>query len=245
MRKHAWVVIAFLAVVATGCTTMESTTKYNAYRKTVDKLTFPQYLGMTCKDLGLDLTDILSAGISFGPGILIDVQFTKIGEIGAGYSDVATMGWYRRAAGTYREIRKEGGVSGLYYRHYDMEPIYGTPQLFDENVRPRALRDFTIRHNTDRHWADIGGNVHFMAFGANIYVSPYQAADFLVDVVAFPYNAFLRPAFNSWGFRPPEIDIDNDDTTTLAREKAELTVVQPETGFPPAEVIDQLFRTGY
>ena len=126
----------------------------------------------------------------------------------------------------------------------DMQPIYGTPPLFDER-RPGRMRDFTIRHNSDRHWMDIGGNVQFMALGGNMYFSPYETVDFLIDVVAFPYNALLRPAFASWGFNPPEIDIDNDDTTAIAREKAELTVVNPETGFPPAELIDQLFRTGY
>lgn len=243
MKKHAWVVIAFLAAVSTGCTTMESTAQYNAYRKNVDNLGFGGYFVMTCKDLVLDFTDIFSAGISFGPGMLIDVQPTKILEFGAGYADVATMGWRHRAAGHYREIRKEGGISGVYYRHMDMQPIYGTVPLFLE--RPRALRDFTIRHNSDRHWADIGGNFQFMAVGANIYASPHEAIDFLLDVVAFPYNAFLRPIGNVCGFRPPEIDIVDDDTTAVAREKAELTVVNPEAGFPPTELIDQLFRTGY
>ncbi len=245
MRKHAWVVIAFLAVVSTGCTTMESSAEYSAYRKAMDTAPHGGYFWMTCKDLALDFTDILSAGVSFGPGLLIDIQPTKVLEIGAGYADVATIGWRHRASGFYREIRKEGGISGLYYRHMDLEPIYGTPQLFNKNERPRAMRDFTIRHNNDRHWLDIGLNFQLVAFGADVYFSPEETADFLVDVVAFPYNALLRPLFNSWGFRPPEIDIDNDDTTAIAREKAELTVVKPETGFPPAELIDQLFRTGY
>jgi len=243
MKKRVWVVIAFLAAVSTGCSTMESTTQYHAYRKSVDRAGSSGYFAMTCRDLALDFTDILSGGISFGPGFLLDIQLTKVGEIGAGYADVATMGWRHRAAGYYREIRKEGGISGLYYRHMDMQPIYGTPPLFNERIR--AMRDFTIRHNNDRHWMDIGGNFQFVALGGNLYFSPYETVDFLIDVIAFPYNALLRPTFASWGFNPPEIDIDNDDTTAIAREKAELTVVNPETGFPPAELIDQLFRTGY
>jgi hypothetical protein len=237
MRKCGWLAVAFLVALSSGCA-IQSSEKYAAYRQEVDRGFFG-YFGMTVKDLVLDLLDIPSAELSFGPGFLLDVQPTKILEAGAGYTDTAKMGWRKRAFGFYREVRKEGGLSMLYYRHMDLQPIHGTLPLF---ARERGMRDFTMRHNTDRHWTDIGLQGHAVFFGAGAYVSPFETADFAVDVIAFPYNAFLRPLFNLMHFRPPEIDLADDDTTAEARKKHELPVVNQEEGFPPAETIDKLFR---
>jgi hypothetical protein len=266
MKRYAWVVFVLAAVAAFhGCATtvirdeggkgavspasvslrptLTSSERYAAYRQEVDSWGWPKIFLITCKDLAADAADIVSLEVSFGAGILVDVQPTKILEVGVGYADVGKVGWRDRAAGYYHEIRKEGGLSGVYYRHMDLEPVYGTSDLFHK--RARTMRDFALRHNSDRHWADIGGQVHLAVMGGSAYVSPKQAVDFVVAVVSFPYNALIRPVGNLFGFRPPEIDPADDDTVAQVRRKYGVVLVREVEEFEPAETIDELFRVGY
>jgi hypothetical protein len=223
--------------------TLESSEKYNAYRQEVDGWGLAANTWYTCNDWLLDLTDIVSIEMSFGPGILADVQPTKIGEIGLGYADVTKVGWRKRAAGYYHEKRREGGIYRIYYRHMDLTPVYGTPDLFR---RPRTLRDFSIRHNvTDRHWADVGAQAHALAIGASAYVSPKEAIDFAVSTVCLPFNLAIRPISRTLNFNPPEIDLGEDDTRAQVRRKVGLDLYNEPEEFLPAEVLDQGMRVGY
>ena len=250
MSRKAFLVIGILIVCA-GCAAspdgrgipVVSSESYDAYRREVDSWGWGDYFLISCKDLVLDFTDILSAEISTGPGFLINVQPTKLLNIGLGYGDMTKAGWRKRALGVYREDTREGGLSALYFRQKRLEPIYGTPDLFIR--RYRGMSDFTIRHNTDRHWLDIGAEVHIIGIGGSAYLSPFEAFDFGVNLVFFPYNVLIRPLGNTMGFRPPEIDVANDDTMARVREKYGLTVVRVEEGFPPTEMVDGLFRLAY
>ena len=221
---------------------MQSSHEYAAFRNEVDNWGWWRYFVITWKDLGADFTDIVSCEFSYGPGMLIDVQPTKLAEFGMGYGEFAKMGWRGRACGFYREERREGGVSGVYYRSLDFLPQYGNLSLFD---RPRTLRDFTIRHNSDRHWSDLGLSGHLFFLGGGLYFNTMETFDFALNLVSVPYNAILRPFGNVLGFRPPEVDLANDDTVASVRKEHELKLAEPDEGFPPAEKIDEIFRIGY
>lgn len=250
MSKKAFLVIGIL-IVCTGCSTgpegrgipAVSSEAYDAYRREVDSWGVGDYFRITCIDLLLDFTDIFSAELSVGPGMLVNIQPTKVLNIGAGYGELSKVGWRKRALGFYREDTREGGASYLYFRQKRLEPFYGTPDLFVR--RDRAMSDFTIRRNSDRHWLDIGGEVHILALGASAYVSPYEAVDFGISLISFPYNAFFRPLGNSLGFRPPEVDLARDDTMARVQEKYGLRLVSWQEDVPPFEKVDEMFRLAY
>lgn len=250
MSKKAFLVIGILIVCA-GCTSgpegrgipVVSSESYDAYRREVDSWGWGDYFLISCKDLLFDFTDILSAELSVGPGILVNIQPTKILNIGAGYGELSKVGWRKRALGFYREDTREGGISYLYFRQKRLEPIYGTPDLFVS--RDRAISDFTIRHNSDRHWLDIGAEAHIIALGGSAYFSPFETVDFGISLVSFPYNAFVRPLGNSMGFRPPEVDMARDDTMARVQDKYGLTLVRWREDLPPFEKADELFRLAY
>jgi len=226
----------------TRLVTWVSSPEYAAYRQEVDGWGWFKYAAVSFGDLAGDLLDIFSVEVSMGPGFLYDIQYTKLGEMGGGYADYVKIGMRGRACGVYREKRREGGISGLYYRELDFYPIFGNRALYE---RPRGLRDFTLRHNSDRHWADLGGSIHAGLLGGGAYVSPMEAVDFGVNLLCLPYNLVLRPIGNLCNFRPPEIDIANDGRFAQVRKKHNLRVVEAEEGFLPAEVLDELFRLGY
>ena len=259
MRLWALGIIVLVAAATTGCSTVAgfedwgygpesgegmgvtwvSSEAYAKYREEVDSWSLLDRTWITCKDFVNDFVDIFSLEVAFGPGLLADVQPTKLGEIGLGYTKTGKIGFRGRAAGFYSEDRREGGLSGLYYRDMDFAAHYGSPALFE---RPAGIRDFTLRHNDDRHWADIGASAHLVYLGAGAYVSPMQAVDFGLSLVSLPYNLLVRPVANLAGFRPPEIDLADDDTVAQIRRKYNYQYVKPLDGFPPAEKIDELFR---
>ena len=241
MRKYACLLV-LMALGLTGCA-IQSSQEYASYREEVDSWGYADYVLVTLKDLGADFVDMFSIEFSYGPGLIIDIQPTKLLQHGFGFAQVGRIGFRGRAAGFYHEVRKEGGISGLYYRSLDFTPVYGTMSLFE---RPRTLRDFTLRHETDRNWADIGVSLHFVFLGGGFYISPMNMVDFFADVVCLPYNIALRPIFRvGMNLNPPEIDLGNDDTLAQVAKKFNLEKAKPLKGFPPAETADSLFRVGY
>jgi hypothetical protein len=261
-----WAAVVLLVVSSAGCMTMagfeeaqqakagkdpdvklmptlKSSERYAAYRAEVDSWSGTTRVFLLCNDLLLDFTDMFSCEYSFGPGILADGMFTKLGEVGLGYADVEKVGWRKRAAGFYKEKRREGGFSYLYYRDMDVRPDYGTYDLF---LRPRAMRDFSIRHNvTDRHWADIGFQVHFVAIGTSHYFSPKEAADFVCSLVLFPCNLVIQPLSHALNFTAPEIDIGDDDSQARVRHKYGIDMYSEPEQFLPVEITVEAFDYGF
>jgi hypothetical protein len=235
------VAVVLVCIACVGCA-VRSTQKYDAYRNVVDKWSYPTYVWVTTKDLVLDLTDIVSWEMVFGPSLLVDVQPTKVLEVGGGYADVGKHGWRNRFMGWWREKRTEGGASMLYYRSMDFEPVFGTVRMWEF---PPTIRDFAIRNNVDRHWLDVGAQVNILWGGFGLYVSPSQTVDLLANLVEYPYNILLRRPLYLFGLRPPEFDFMNDDTPAQARKDVSLKLIDPGKGMLAAEVIDETFRVPY
>ena len=232
------IAVAALAAALSGCYAGKN---YKAYREELDTLSYPQHFAITWADWFADAGDIVSAEISFGEGIGAYVQPTKVLMVGVLFEDVAKVGFRQRGFGIYREVRSEYGACHLYYRDMMVEPIMGTRGLFMR----RPIQDFTIRHNSDRHWLDLGAEAHVLIIGASAFVSPWETFDFVGTTVQLPYNLLLRPAFNLIGVRPPELDLSNDNYAAPLREKHGVIVNNEFESFPPAEVFEGLMDTPY
>ena len=205
----------------------------------MDSRSFVASYADTWHDWFADLSDIVSVELSAGEGIGAAVQPTKLFQAGVMFEDVMKVGLRNRGFGFYKERRKEGGLSWFYYRDLTYEPIVGTPGLFE---REPLMQDFTIRHNNDRHWMDIGAEAHVIFGGASAYVSPKETLDFLGNTLTLPYNLLFRPILCHIGFHPPEFDLSNDDVGSRARNRQGLELINSPSGFEPAEVLDRLMR---
>ena len=218
-----------------GCA--ESRT-YKSYSDEVGSWSYPKKVFITVKDWFGDASDIASFKLGTGETIGIDIQPTKIFEIGALTGDVFKFGVRERAVGFWREVRTEGGFSWFYSRDQRFEPTLGTAALFE---RPRLFKGFPIRYNKPYHWMDIGAEVGVIFFQAGAHVSPKQALDFAISTVLLPVNIVIKPPLDAVGMHLPEIDICEDDTAARVRKKYEVELVNYPERFEPAETFNDIF----
>jgi len=230
------------AVMMSGCMSSE---KYSEYRRDVDSRPFLVNYADTWKDLFCDLGDVASLEFSAGQGIGVYAQPTKLASAGVIFSDVMKVGWRKRGIGFYREVRREGGATWFYYRDLEYEPIIGTRGLFDEAQRLQLLQDFTIRHNADRHWCDLGYEFNAVFFGNSFFFSPYETFDFVASAALLPYNLILRVPLSKANITLPEIDIGDDDTVAQIRQRHAVELIPSHDNFPPAETLDELMDFGW
>ena len=128
----------------------------------------------------------------------------------------------------------------------EYEPITGTRGLFDTHRRLPLLQDFTIRHNVDRHWFDVGYEFNALFFGNSCFVSPYETLDFLENTLFLPYNLILRVPLSKIHLTLPEThDFGDDDTAAEIRRRHDLELVPYHENFPPAETLDELMNLGW
>jgi len=230
------------AAVISGCV---SSKEYSEYRREVDSRPFLVNYADTWKDWFCDMGDVASLEFSAGQGIGVYAQPTKLANAGVIFSDVMKLGFRKRGIGFYREVRKEGGATWFYYRDLEYDPIIGTRGLFDKYQRLRSLQDFTIRHNADRHWCDVGYEFNAVFFGNSFFVSPYETFDFLASTVLMPYNLILRVPLSKAHITLPEIDIGDDDTVAQIRREHDVELIPSHDNFPPAETLDELMDFGW
>lgn len=241
MRRLLLPVLLLACVACTGCA-VRGSAKYETYREVIDSWSYPQYVAVVTQDLVLDVLDVFSVEMAFGPSFLIDICPTEALEFGVGYADVGKIGWRNRMLGFWTETRAEGGFSMLYYRKLDFTPVFGTVSMWDF---PTTLRDYAIRNNQDRHWMDIGAQANILWGGFGAWVSPMQMVDLAANVVQYPYNILLRRPLNYLNFYPPEFDFADDDIAARIRHEINLKLIEPGRGFLPAEKIDEIFQVPY
>jgi len=237
------VLTALLSVgLLAGCAESKA---YQDYRDELSGWSYGKRFATVWKDWALDLLDIGSLELSAGECIGLDVQPTEIGQVGVYFGNVMKLGYRDRAFGFYNERRREGGATWFYYRYVDMEPIQGTPSLFDEEYRPRMFDGFPIRENKEWHWADIGFEAGLIFFGASAHFSPKQTLDFAVSTVALPFELVGRPILGAMGLRLPEIDFCDDDTAAKIRRQHDVRLIEQPEGLPPVEYLDERMRQAY
>ncbi len=218
----ARIAVASLAVVlaVTGC---KSSPSYKSYSDETEEWSWGRNVGAMLKDVGLDFVDIVQLDVGAGEGLLANVRPTKLAQIGVGYVDALKLGWNQRSLGYWRDCRTEGGVSVFYYTDADFEPVYGTRTLFDRGYK---IEDWTILHNEDHHWLDLGASLHLLFLGADANLSPKEALDFVLGLLNVPFT--LVPIPDLLGIRWERIDLSNDDTRAEVRRKYDLGyIAQP------------------
>jgi hypothetical protein len=123
-----------------------------------------------------DLIDIVDFSVGGGPGFLVNVRATKLGQAVGGYSDAYRVGFRGRSAGFWREKRKEVGVSLLYYQHVEREHIAGWVESFRSEKMDLDTAQ-VYANNNDRSFLGIGVTVHALVL-VDVNVRPMQALDF-------------------------------------------------------------------
>jgi len=209
-------VVALLAT--SGCQhsyKFTSSPGFDAYSQEINNWTGSEKIGIYAKDRFLDLFDIIQADLSAGDGFLVNAHATKWLQAGGGYMNHGLRwGLLKRSAGTWSDDRVEGGIAAgfnLYWVDIDRIPVWGTSTLFEHEFSYEGP-DYLSNH--DRHWSDIGAQVHLAWLGASLNASPYEAADFLLGILALP-SIYASPL-------SPEMDIGDDDTRARLREKYDL-----------------------
>jgi len=228
--------------VLVGCAESKA---YQGYRDELSDWSYGKRFVTVWKDWALDFVDMGSMELSAGECIGAEVQPTELGQVGFFFGNVMKLGCRDRSFGFYNERRKEGGISWFYYRYVDMEPIQGTPSLFDEEYRPRMVDGFPIRDNKEWHWADVGAEVGLIFFGASAHFSPKQTLDFAVSTVALPFELVGRPILSAMGLRLPEIDFCDDDTAARIRRRHDVKLIEQPEGLPPVEYFNERMRQAY
>ncbi len=191
-------------VLLAGCTESQA---YKNYRDEVDDWPWWKQIDVTCQDLLLDVLDIASLEFGGGECIGVTVMPTEFFQTGFFFGNTMKLGYRDRALGYYQESRREGGFSFFYYRDFSMDPIVGTPSLFDAEHRERLVQGFPIRSNKEWHWGDLGFEVGLIFFNMSAHVSPKETLDLAVSAVTFPFDLTLRPILSVCGVRIPELDI--------------------------------------
>lgn len=208
-----------LALLATsGCQhsyKFTSSPGFDAYSQEVNNWTGSEKIGIYAKDRFLDFFDIFQADLSAGDGFLVNAHVTKWLQAGGGYMNHGLRwGLLKRSAGTWSDDRVEGGVAAgfnLYWVDIDRIPVWGTSTLFEHEFSYEGP-DYLSNH--DRHWSDVGAQLHLAWLGASVNASPFEAADFLLGIFALP-SIYASPL-------SPEMDIADDDTRARLREKYDL-----------------------
>lgn len=192
-----------------------STPEFEAYMEETNEWTGGEKVGIYLKDRFLDAADVFQADLSAGDGFLANAHITKFLQAGGGFMNKgARWGLLRRSAGLWSDDRVEGGVAcgfNLYWVDIDREPVWGTSTLFENNFRFEGP-DYLDNH--DRHWSDVGLNLHLFFLGGNLNASPFEFVDFVTGIFAFP-SIYASPL-------SPEMDLADDDTRARLREKYHL-----------------------
>ena len=240
MKFRCFTLPALVCVILlAGCAESKS---YKSYRDEVDSWSYGQRFGTVWKDWGLDLLDVFSLEFGGGECLGLNVQPTEFCQTGLFFGNIMKLGYRDRAFGTYKETRKEGGLSWFYYRDVVMEPLKGTETLMLEEYRPRLYQGFPIRHNKEWHYLDLGGELGLLFFDMSAHVSPKQFLDFAVSTLRLPVELVCRPILGS---RWPEIDFCDDDTAARVRKKYEVELIHDPEGLPPIEYLNERVEQPY
>ena len=240
--KARYIVFVGLVMLAGGCASVPSSPEWASYNEEVKSYSFLKWTGITLQDVLLDVIDIVSIDAGYGEGFMAEVQPTKLIQAGLGYHQAWKAGWHNRAAGFYTEERSEGGFGPIYYRRYSRTPIWGSKALFEGK---NQMADFTIRHNENRHWADVGGRFHLLISGFGVYVSPKEATDAAGGIVMLPYNLVARPIMRYFNKLPADVDFSDDDTLAKVRAKHGVTLVEQQKGLEPVEKANEALEVPY
>lgn len=215
-----WISGACLVAIAAtvGCQAsykFTSTPEFEAYSQEVNQWTGAEKVGIYAKDRFLDAADIFTGDLSVGDGVLANAHVTKFLQAGGGYmNNGLRWGLLRRSAGTWSDDRVEGGIAcgfNLYWVDLDRQAMWGTSTLFQHDFEYEGP-DYLDNH--DRHWSDVGANLHLFWVGLNVNASPFEAFDFVAGVFALP-SIYASPL-------SPEMDPADDDTRARLREKYHL-----------------------
>lgn len=207
-------IAAALAALASGA--CRSTA---AYQDVVDHSdwSYPGMVVDTTKDMFLDLFDIVDLNFAVGDGILVDVQPTKVAHVGLGWADAVRVGLRPRAFGMWSQRQAEYGLSIFYWRDINRQAVFGTPTLFDQSM---SYKGFDLDHqNESGHWLDVGVNVHALLVGAEAFVSPKEAFDFVFSVGRWVFTIVpVRSLLHVMGADVLPLDPSSDNTEAPWRE---------------------------
>jgi len=209
-----------VAVFAFGC---------EAFRLSKDHIELPsvpveespleRYFG----DRLLDALDCFILNVSTGPGFIINVRATKLGQAGIGMAKINRLGFVGRRFGRWAENRTEIGISLLYFSNSQLKPLVYNRFLYDwcVNCRVDEVTDIDMLRNNDRDFFDVAVTVHVLFAGFELGFRLREFADFLLGLFT--------------------VDFQGDDKINRARSKAKMGAVPSvgRTGYAPEALGEQ------
>jgi hypothetical protein len=152
----------------------------------------------------------------------------------------------------YSQRQAEYGLSVFYWRDINRQAVFGTSTLFDQSM---SYKGFDLDHqNETGHWLDIGVHAHLLLIGAEVFVSPKEAVDFVFSVGRWIVTVIpIRSLLHVIGSDVLPLDPSSDNTEAPWREaggSAAGAVYQggtpfyerprtPTTAVPPVPPIDK------
>lgn len=190
-------VIALSAALAfAGCRVADVDTSLdNQYSSTIKEAREEYSLGEKAKvfwtDFLLDVTDMISLGVSAGNGIHANAHVTKLWEAGVGYFGGYEAGILPRAIGAWQKKNVEGGLFFApgpiwYWRDGERGNMKGTSTL--EKYHQQSWQGFTYeqRGEKSRQWLDVGASAHLIVLGAFADIHVWEVVDTGVKILAVP-----------------------------------------------------------
>jgi len=235
MKTRVLFSTTLLGILAlTGCM---SAPKYGDYRQEVDSWGYGKKVGIAFRDAGLDLLDIVSLEGGTGEGFLVNARLTKIAQAGAGYFDGLKCGNKGRCRGFWREKVAEGGLSVFYYKKIMTDPMWGASYSKEKgffNHERYNYDDWTLLHNDDEHWGDVGVDIYALFGGVGFNFSPKETVDFVGSLINIPAAIIIDPIWEGLlGLKRADVDFADDDWRAELRRLYDLGYInQPPDIIP-------------
>ena len=173
------------------------------------------WTGVWLGDRWFDFLDVFHLNLAFGQGIGVNAHLTEFLELGLNWWEGTSLGLRGRVWGVWDSKEWDRGAGPFYWVELDRTPVSGTKSLFNHEYRYVGwdFQENALNKASHDDWSDVGITVHLLFIGAEIGVSPLEAADFIAGILP------LGPILGWCGVTQPIWDIQRDDTwSQMARE---------------------------
>jgi len=181
--------LALAALATSGCSTQYATTDCPPFCGG-ERLTYPMARA-------LDFVDMFELNMGVGQGLHAAAEIAPF-RIGYGFTETYRGGVMNRAAGSWKESRKEFWLLQNFLC-WEKDPCCGNTYLFDPCTQTThsAYRDVAEEHplarweawdwttrfeDEEKDWLDFGFEATLGFLAVDAYVSPRETADFLLGI---------------------------------------------------------------
>ncbi len=193
--KSATMLALAVCLLTAGCVTSNVMTEVD--REYESRFGYFERVGTWFVDRINDAGDVVQVTGTYGFGLLANIHFTELGQLGIGWFEGGSISWEERAFGVYRNHRSEYGVGPYYYIDVERKCVAGGIwPLIPFFPSFRMYPTYAFRHDysysgldilekpvwkeDDGHYANVGFRFHLFCVGAEIDWSLSETLDWLL-----------------------------------------------------------------